>query len=113
MCINAELKLRAEPTERDLEDLQRIADRRAEIAGSGLPESGLPGSGPPEVETDQDGPAHRRQRKIRRLLLDTLDEMEEELCLYGWRAPAVVEGWRKLACFDSSRRNGLDSGRSK
>ncbi len=80
-----------EPTLLDLEHLERLGDRRTEIEA---------------VETDGDGPAHRRRAATRQLLLDTLDEMEEELCLYGHRAPLVVEGWRKLACFESFGRNG-------
>ncbi len=69
-----------------LRDLERIADRRAEIE---------------VVEADDDGPAHRQPATVRRLLLDTLDEMEEELCLHGRRAPAVLEGWRLLSDFES------------
>ncbi len=79
-----------EPSRAVLRDLERIADRRAEIEA---------------VETDDDGPAHGRPAAIRRLLLDTLDEMEEELCLHGRRAPAVVEGWRLLAQFESFGHN--------
>jgi hypothetical protein len=76
-----EYELVAEPTDLDLRDLERIGDRRREVEA---------------VEA-----ADERVAAVRRLLLATLDEMEEELCLYGHRAPAVVEGWRRLACFDS------------
>ena len=81
-----ECPVRREPTLLELRDLERIADRRAEIEA---------------VETDDQGLA-----AVRRLLLDTLDEMEEELCLYGRRARGVVEGWRRLSGFESFGRNG-------
>ena len=79
-----------EPTPAVLRELERIGDRRAEIEA---------------VEADDDGPADRRQAAVRRLLLDTLDQMEEELCLHGRRAPAVVDGWRLLADFESFGRD--------
>ena len=75
-----------EPTTLDLRDLERIGDRRAEIEA---------------VEAADD-----RQMAVRRLLLKVLDEMEEELCLYGRRAPGVAEGWRRLRRFESFGRNG-------
>ncbi len=76
-----------EPTLLDLRDLERIGDRRSEIEA---------------VEADDDG----RQAAVRGLLLATLDDMEEELCLRGRRAPAVVEGWQRLAHYDAFGRNG-------
>ncbi len=79
-----------EPTGLDLRDLERLGDRRAEIESA--------------------TPSGRRQAEARRLELATLDEMEEALCLYGRRTPAVVEGWRRLACLESVGRNG--SGRN-
>ncbi len=82
---------RREPTLLDLRELERIGDRRAEIEA---------------VEIADDGPAHRDQAAMRRLLLATLDEMEEALCLYGRRAPAVAEGWQRLARFESFGRDG-------
>ncbi len=81
-----ELKLDREPTALDLRDLQRIADRRAEIEA---------------VEAGDD-----RQAAVRALLLATLDDMEGELCLYGRRAPAVIEGWRRLAHYASFGKEG-------
>ncbi len=83
--------LRREPTLLDLRDLERIGDRRAEIEA---------------LEAGDDGPAHRRRAAVRRLLLATLDEMEEQLCLYGWRARRVVAGWRRLAELEASGRDG-------
>ncbi len=80
-----------EPTLLDLRDLERIGDRRAEIEA---------------VEAADEGPAHRRQAAVRGLLLATLDDMAEELCVYGRRAPAVVEGWQRLAHYDAFGRNG-------
>ncbi len=67
-----------EPTPLDLRELERIAERRAEVEA---------------VEAGGDG----RQAAVRTLLLATLHDMEEDLCLYGRRAPVVVEGWRRLA----------------
>lgn len=75
-----------EPTLLDLQDLERMGDRRAEIEA---------------VEAADD-----RQAAVRGLLLATLDDMEEELCLRGRRAPAVVEGWQRLAHYDAFGRNG-------
>ena len=87
--MNETCEWRREPSLPDLRDLERMGERRAEIEA---------------VET-----ADERQAAVRRLLLDTLDEMEEDLCLYGRRAPRVVEGWRRLGCFESFG-HGVDSG---
>ncbi len=77
---------RREPTLLDLEDLERIGDRRVEIEAA---------------EADDEN-----QAAARGLLLATLDEMEEALCLYGRRAPAVLDGWQRLARFESFGSNG-------
>ena len=75
-----------QPSRRVLKELERIGDRRAEIEAATV---------------DGDGEA-----EIRRLLLATLDEMEEEVCAHGCRSPAVREGWDRLARFGSFGRNG-------
>jgi hypothetical protein len=73
-----------EPTNPELRELERIGERRAEL------------------EAVEAGDEH--QAAVRRLLLETLDEMEEALCLYGRRARAVTDGWRRLAGLESPRR---------
>ena len=70
-----------EPSRLVLRDLERIAERRAEV----------------EAVT----PADDGEAEVRRLLLATLDEMEEELCARGRRAPELREGWQRLARFES------------
>ena len=74
----------SEPTPDDLEALERLGDRRAEIEAV--------------------RPADDREAEIRRGLLAIVDRMEEALCLYGRRARAVTEGWRRLAGLESPRR---------
>ncbi len=75
-----------EPDDPDLEALERIAARRAEI----------------EAMRPADGP----ELELRSLLLGTLDEMEEFLPLRGYRCRVVREGWKTLAGFESFGRNG-------
>ncbi len=75
-----------QPTPAVLRELERIGDRRAEIQA---------------VVAGDD-----REAAVRLLLLATLDDMEEELCLRGRRAPAVVAGWRRLARYASFGRDG-------
>ncbi len=78
-------RLTSEPSDADLECLERIAARRAEI------EAVRPG---------------RRQLETRSFLLRTLNEMEETLCLQGCRSRVVREGWKTLARFARFGRPG-------
>ncbi len=79
-------KYYTEPHDDDLETIDRIAARRAEIEAV--------------------RPTRRREREVRDFLLRTLDEMEETLCLQGSRARVVSKGWRTLADFESFGRRG-------
>ncbi len=73
-------KFYTEPTDADLEALERIAARRAQIE------------------------AERRGSRTRSFLLATLDEMEETLCLQGCRSRVVRDGWQTLDRFRSFGR---------
>ena len=76
----------SEPSDRDLDALERIAGRRAEIEAV--------------------RPADARQVEIREFLLATLDRMEEDLCARGCGCASVAAGWRCLADLESFAGRG-------
>ncbi len=73
-----------QPTAADLRHLERIADER----------DALKGSGHPAIH-----PADRQDAALRRHLLSTLDRMEEALCVHGHRMAEgeLAAGWQVLA----------------
>ena len=76
----------AGPSTRDLTVLERIRRRRKELKA---------------VE-----PSDSHEAIVLRYLVETLDGMEEAVCLHGHAAPGLEDGWQTVEALETFRLNG-------